>query len=390
MKAGTGSSVNPQAAQAGLEAAQAAGAGLTDVKLAFVYSSVQYDSAALLEGVAQALPGAAIIGITSFTGVLTQHGYIASDDGFVGIMALAGDDFTVGSAIAAKDGDARSTGRKAALAALDAAGKSASPVDAPDYFYMVAPPGEEELYLKGVSDVIGRAPFFGGSAADNSIAGEWLLFGGDTVIADGVAVAFFYTKAPFANVFTGAYHETDNVGIITKVIGKRTLAEIDGVPAIQKYAQWTGQSADALLGNDLLVATITAPLGVKDRLGELTAIRHPMFGNDDYSMNIGANLAEKTAVIQMAATVDELISSAGEAISKLDERIGRKPAAYLLVNCGGRRAAIGERIDELAASIKAAAGDVPFMTEFTFGEYGFEDDGNNTTGGLMLSFTALG
>jgi hypothetical protein len=39
--------------------------------------------------------------------------------------------------------------------------------------------------------------------------------------------------------------------------------------------------------------------------------------------------------------------------------------------------------------VKEAAGDIPFMVEFTFGEYGYEDDGNNTTGGLMLSFTAL-
>jgi ribosomal protein L16/L10AE len=29
-------------------------------------------------------------------------------------------------------------------------------------------------------------------------------------------------------------------------------------------------------------------------------------------------------------------------------------------------------------------------TEVTFGEYGYEDDGNNTCGGLMLSFTAFG
>jgi hypothetical protein len=53
-------------------------------------------------------------------------------------------------------------------------------------------------------------------------------------------------------------------------------------------------------------------------------------------------------------------------------------------------AGIGDRTDELVAEIQAAAGDVPYLVEFTFGEYGFEDDGNNTTGGLMLSFTALG
>ena len=53
-------------------------------------------------------------------------------------------------------------------------------------------------------------------------------------------------------------------------------------------------------------------MGVKDRLGDLIAIRHPMYGNKDGSMNIGANLAVNTAVIQMEATVDELINSTGK------------------------------------------------------------------------------
>ena len=72
----------------------------------------------------------------------------------------------------AKAGDARATGREAAKEAMKNAGKNTTPA----YFYMAASPGEEEFYLKGISDVIGRVPFFGGSAADNSIAGEWKLF----------------------------------------------------------------------------------------------------------------------------------------------------------------------------------------------------------------------
>ncbi len=36
-----------------------------------------------------------------------------------------------------------------------------------------------------------------------------------------------------SNVYTGAYHETINSGIITKISGKRTLVEIDGEPAVK-------------------------------------------------------------------------------------------------------------------------------------------------------------
>jgi hypothetical protein len=387
-----GSSINADAIKAGAEAAAQAKSGLDDIKLAFVYSGVQYDQNALLKSVADELPGVPIIGNTSFTGVITPDGYASGDDGFVGVFAIAGTDIEVGVAGSAKIGDARATGAAVAKAALEAAGKpSAGKITPPDYFYMTANPGEEEFFLKGIEEVIGRVPLFGGSAADNTIEGKWSLFTDDVITADGVAVAFFWMKETggFANLFTGAYNETDNFGIITKVRDNRTLVEIDGVPAIEKYAEWRGLSTDGLHGGDLLVATITAPLGVKDRLGELTAIRHPMFGNDDLSMNIGANLAEKTAVIQMDGDVDHLIKTAGETVTQLLEKFGKKPAGLHLVHCGGRRAAIDNRIGEVYTVVKAAAGDIPFIMEFTFGEYGYFDDGNNTTGGLMLSYTAF-
>ena len=217
---------------------------------------------------------------------------------------------------------------------------------------MVASPGEEEDYLKGIQDVIGRVPFFGGSAADNTVEGKWSIFADDKVFSDGVAVAFFYTNKKMANVYTGAYHESENVGIITKIKGKRTLVEIDGVPALKKYATWTGKKIKDLEGGNLLVQTITAPLGVKDRLGDLVAIRHPMQGNPDYSMNIGNNLAENTAVIQMKSSVDELISSTGDTMKELNKEMDGDIGAYLLVHCGGRRLGIGDRIDEVAKLLK--------------------------------------
>ncbi|MDR2366622.1 MAG: FIST C-terminal domain-containing protein [Deltaproteobacteria bacterium] len=391
LKANTGASINQDPGAAGREAAVRAKAGLTDVKLAFVYSGVQYDQEKLLGGISAELPGVPLIGNTSFTGVITPDGFITGENGFVGILALSDADLTVGRAGSAKvGGDARATGRKVAMEALANAKKPATgKVEPPSYFYMVAPPGEEEFYLKGITDVIGRVPVFGGSAADNEIAGKWLLFTDDLVTADGVAVAFFYTDGPIANVFTGAYEETANSGIITKIRGNRTLVEIDGEPAVKKYAKWTGKDLKDLTGFNLLVTTITAPLGVKDRLGDLIAIRHPMNGNDDLSMEVGANLAVNTAVIQMDGSVDGLIASAGSQVGETMKKLGKTPGALLLVHCGGRRAGIGDRIGEAVKAIKAEAGDVPFIVNFTFGEYGYHDDGNNTTGGLMLSYTAL-
>lgn len=386
LKANIGWSTDANNFEAGRTSAAKAVVDLVQTKVAFLFTSCDNDVKEVLKGAKEELGTAPIVGCTSSGGIIVPDGFISSDNGFVGIMAIGDPDTTVGVAGSKKGKTARETGRKVAMEAMKNAGKDCAPA----YFYMVANPAEEEECLKGIEDVIGRVPFFGGSAADNTVEGNWKIFTNDEVFSEGVAVAFFYTDKPMSNVYTGAYHETTNSGIITALEGKRTLKEIDGVPAIKKYAAWTGKDPKKMMGNDLLSATILAPLGVKDRLGDLIAIRHPMVGNKDYSMNIGNDLAINTAVIQMEATVDELIDSTGKAVKEVNKELGNEVGAYLLVHCGGRKLGIGDRIEEVVKQLKKETKGVPFMTIFTFGEYGSKDHGANTCGGLMLSFTGFG
>ena len=385
LKSNVGWSTRESSYEAGKEAAEKAVVDLGETKVAFVYTSADNNIEEVLNGAKAELGTAPIIGCTSSGGIIVPEGYITSESGFAGILALGDPEMVVGVAASPRGDSPRETGAKVAREAMQKAGRT----DKPAYFYMVASPAEEESYVKGIEDVIGRVPFFGGSAADNTVSGEWSIYTADTVFSDGVAVAFFYTDKKMANVYTGAYNETNNVGIITKLEGKRKLVEIDGKPAVRKYAEWTKKGAAQLAGGNLLVETILAPLGVKDRLGNLVAIRHPMFANEDGSMNIGNDLAVNTAVIQMKATVDELIDSTGNAMSEVKQTLNAEAGAYLLVHCGGRKLGIGDRIDEVAEQIKKAANGVPFITIFTFGEYGVRDHGANTCGGLMLSFTGF-
>ena len=379
-------STNEDSYAQGKEAAKKAVVDLIQTKVAFLYTSVDCDVNKVIEGAKSELGTAPIIGCTSSAGIIVPDGFISSDHGFTGILALGDPDAQVGVAASERGKDPRETGKKVAIEAMKKADKKCAPA----YIYMIASPAEEEFYIKGIEDVVGRVPIFGGSAADNTVEGKWSIYTNDTIFSDGVAVAFFYTDKEMENVYTGEYHETSNSGIITKIKGNRTLVEIDGEPAIKKYASWTGNKLKDLEADNLLVTTITAPLGVKDRLGDLVAIRHPMYGNKDGSMNIGANLAVNTAVIQMEATVDELINSTGKTMKELNKQMKGEVGAYLLVHCGGRRLGIGDRIDEVAKQLKKEAKGVPFITIFTFGEYGVKDHGANTTGGLMLSFTAFG
>lgn len=386
MKAFNGYSINPNPVEAGLEAAKMAG-NAKGAKLVFAYTSCDYDVKKVIEGLSQYYK-CPIIGNTSFTGVVVPKGFVGGAKGFVGIMTLTGSDIHAGVACVKKSSPeqcAVALGEQVAKKALKDAGCTCTP----DIMYMVGSPTEEEHYLKGITNVVGRVPLFGGSCADNTISGNWCLYANKTIVSEGVAVAFIYTKAKFANVFTGAYKETADMGIITKVDGNRKLVEIDGKPALKVYAKWRGMAPNKLMGANLLSETITSPLGVKDRLGDLIAIRHPMNGNEDFSMNIGNQLAVGTCVIRMEASVDEIIKSVAKTIKELNSKLGKPATCYHLVHCGGRRAGIGDRINEVTRALKRTIGDIPYIMEFTFGEYGYEQDGRNTCGGLMLSFTAF-
>ena len=384
MKMNVGYSTNVDAYQSGVETAKMAG----NAKLGLFFSSVVMDQKELVKGVKSIASGTKIIGCTSSAAIVVpEAGYLDAETGYSGMMAFDGEDLTVGVAASESGSNAREIGKKIAREAIKNAGIN----KIPSYFYMVASPKEEEEYLKGIEDVIGRVPMFGGSAADNTVEGKWSIICEDKIFADGCAVAFFFCNNECKTAYTGAYEETKNIGIITKVRDKRTLVEIDGVPAIEKYASWTGKSVDSLKGANLLTETILAPLGVKDILGDCLAVRHPMFGNDDLSMNIGNNLEEGTAIMQLSGSVDSLIESNHKTVEELNNMMKKEADGYFLVHCGGRRLgiALAGREKEIYEDVKKAIGNKPFLMVFTFGEYGYRNHSANTCGGLSLSFTGF-
>ena len=376
----------------GKEAAKNANVGMRP-KLGMMYCSCNDDVEEVVNGAMSSMKGAPVIGCTSSGMIITNDGIIESEDGFAGLMSFDDKNMNIGVAAHKAGKNAREIGRKVARAAVENAKENYSP----NYFYMVASPKEEEDYLMGIQDVIGRVPMFGGSAADDTVEGNWKIFCNDQVFSDGVAVAFFYTDNDIVTSYTGAYHDTENYGLITEVKNDRTLVKIDGVSALKKYADWIGKSPNELKGQNLLVASITKPLGVKDPLGNLTVVRHPMFGDDmgtktttDDVINLGNKVVEKTAIVQLEATVDELIKSTKNTLKDVKSQLSTEPAGYFLVHCGGRKLGIGDRIDEVYKNLVEEAHGVPFITVFTFGEYGYDEHSANICGGLMLSFTAFG
>lgn len=392
LKSKVGYSINSDEIEMGVETATQSTKDFSNVKINFLYSSVKNDLKKVVKGIRE-ITDTPIIGCTSTEGIIVPDGYITSENGFSGMLSLNDPDMVVGVACHEAGRDARAIGRKVAIAAVE----DAKTTRAPAYFYMIASPKEEEEYLMGIQDVIGRVPMFGGSAADDDFSGNWKIICNEKIITDGVAVAFFYTDNEIITSFNGHYKETKNIGLITEVKNNRTLVSIDGISALKKYAHWTNTSPNDLKDNNLLRASVTKPLGIKDPLGNLTVIRHPMFGNDmgtrtttDDTITLGNKVVEGTAIIQLEATTKDLIDSVGETIKDIKRKIYTEPAAYVCIHCSGRKLEIGDKIEEVHKQLLKESRGVPFITTFAFGEYGYDEHSSNICGGLMLSFTAFG
>ena len=392
LKSRVGYSLKEEGMEAGFDLAKETTKGLNHVKLNLLFTSCKSDIKKIVKGIRE-ITETPVIGCTSNGGIMVPDGYITSKNGYAGMMSLDDEKLVVG--VACKEGgkEPRAIGRKVAIEAVENAGSSRAPA----YFYMVASPKEEEAYLAGIQDVIGRVPMFGGSAADDDVSGDWKIICNDKILDNGVAVAFFYTDNEIETSFTGAYKETNNMGIITEVNNHRTLVSIDGISALKKYAQWCNVSPSSLKGINLLKASVTKPLGVKDPIGHMTVIRHPMFGNDngtrsanDDTITLGNKATEKTAIIQLQASINDLVNAAGDTIKELRKKIYTDPAAYILFYDGARRMVLDGEIEEVYRQVLKETKGVPFMMAFTFGEYGYDDHSANICGGLMLSFTTIG
>ncbi len=384
-----GYSIKKDSYESGIESASMALEKVKNPTIAFLYTSIEYNQKKVIEGVNSILGNIPIIGCNSDGALIVPDGIVNESTGFSGVMLLEDPDMKIGIAISSHCGNARQLGHALALDAMENAGMGS----APDYIYMIASSPYEEDYLRGIEDVVGKVPIFGGGIADYSKLGTSFLFTTTSVVECGVLVAFIYTHKKIITEYTGSYTELEVSGIVTKLNGPRTLVEIDGIPSLKRYADWIGKRADDLMGRNLAIHSVLNPLGVKRVDEDFIVIRQPVFGNTDYSMEISQDLALNTMVTCMESTTKQLIDSTKMALEQTRKRLDKEAGAYLLIHSGNRKKRVGSQLNEIYNHLKDSTNGVPFMTIFTFGEYGYSsidtDCNSNNCGELMLSFTGF-
>ncbi len=246
----------------------------------------------------------------------------------------------------------------------------------PDALLLQATPGFEERILDGVSDAFDGdpPPVYGGSAADDAIAGEWRVFAGTRVEREGFVLVGFASDKPVTGAFVSGYTPTQNRARITRAHG-RVVHELDGAPAARVYNRWIGGALDRELevGGVVLGATTLHPLGrLVDKIGAVPRylLSHPHEVRADGSLSFFTEMSVGDEVVLMLGTEASLVDRADQAVTRA-RRGGDGPlAGVILTYCGGCVAAIGDGTAKLADMFRTKIGAAPFVGAATFGEQG--------------------
>jgi len=382
VRAGVGWSLAKDAQAAADEAVKMAMDGLKGESpgLALLFATVDMDLPVLVRQVARRLGNVPIFGSSSFTGILTPTGFQAGPNGVVGLMLLSGVRAGVSRCFLGEN-PARAGALAASLAVREAA--QGGP---PTLFLVTSPPGSEEAVVASISRKYPGVPIVGGSPADNTIEGKWQVFANGRVMPQSAVVAALYVPGRVGRAFGSGYRPT-RIRARAGAEG-RLLKTLDGRPALDVYAEWTGKRREDLIGDwKLLGECLLAPLATP--VQDTYLIKHLAVGNEDGTIGAFAEFAEGEEVVLMEATADEIISAAGEVVRQAAQGM-KEIRAVFLVHCAGRRVALGDRIGEVVGAVKSVIGDAPFLGFCSFGEQGMLVPGVNLHGNLMLSALVLG
>ena len=133
LKSQIGYSISENSFIAGQETAMKATVDMPNAKVGFLYTSCKNNVSEVVQGVKN-ITDTQFIGCTSSGSLIVPDGVIESENGFAGMMIMDDPDMTVGVACHEAGKDARTIGRKVAIAAVE----NAKTTRAPAYFYMIA------------------------------------------------------------------------------------------------------------------------------------------------------------------------------------------------------------------------------------------------------------
>ncbi|MEM9811184.1 MAG: FIST N-terminal domain-containing protein [Pseudomonadota bacterium] len=371
--------------------------------LLVVAYTVHHDAPTLQAGLISAFPDTALLGSSTCRGVISNAGAVGFGAPAVGVFAVRNPDWAFGAAHAVQVSEdcvdaLTATLIRRAQADADRVG------EVPDLVWLHARPGIEERVIAAIRAQLGSEVLIsGGSSADETIEGNWSAFGADGVAGMGIGLALFFCDAMVTHHFENGYVPTGHSGIATRADGRR-LIEIDGRPAAEVYNSWTGGLIAPAVNDparSILGEATWAPLGkVQGQIRtdskawiDYFCLVHPASVGPEGELMLFADVAEGTHLTLMSGTRENLtVRPASVANAALTRHVeaGHSADGALMVFCAGCMLALGDDIGPAADYVRAAYGDTPFLTVFTFGEQGSFVNGERQHGNLMISSSVFG
>lgn len=372
----------------------------------FAFYSAVHDDAALHALLRTRFPGTPVIGGSSAEGVMSQHGLGASTS--LGLLVVTDPCGSYGVAAVPLGDDPAGAAEGALYQALDAAHAAG---ELPELVWIYQHPGREEAVLAGLRRVVGnRCPIVGGSAGVQFGAEHHRQLGPDGALQHGVVVAALFPSGGLSFAYQSGFEPTGDSGIVT-LLGDapsstddvisgsdRHLLEIDGRPAAEVYAGWTGGALPETQmrhGGAITAASAFWPLGVADSdAGSLTYFRlvHVNEVSPELGLKTFAGVGVGTRVHALRGSKDSLISRASRvaatAVADLVDE-GVDAAGALMAYCVGCRLALGDDIHRVPDAARLGFPSMPFLGCFTAGEQGHAM-GSNVHSNLMISAVVFG
>ncbi|MEA3361126.1 MAG: FIST N-terminal domain-containing protein [Thermodesulfobacteriota bacterium] len=376
--------------------------GVETPELVILYTTVGYDVERIHEILRKKLgKSTQVFGMTSCWGVVTRDGIKVGEKGSLAVLGMTSpvSEFGVGGAQVNSGDDIRSKAAEGIRKAILNAGKSEG--SKPNLVLIAASPGIEEEVLKGIAEAVGKdIPVYGGSAADNTISGNWKVFHNNQIYSSGFSVAAIFTELKTGHAYHSGYLGSDMNGLATKVKNGegRVLQEIDGKPAADVYNEWAYNKYDKQLkeGGTILGPASFYPLARKvyaEGMTHFIGIHPSEIYPEDRSLQLFANVKQGERLYFTEGTPNALIYRPRTIIRRalVNGRIKKKDAALgLNIYCAGTMLAVKDRIAEIVPIINQTLGKTPYIGAFTFGEQGNIKGYGNFHGNLMSSMVIMG
>ena len=232
------------------------------------------------------------------------------------------------------------------------------------YLFMTISPGVTKTYLpqdskilKGITNVVGAHPLFGGAAADDWTLTQTYTMANGELNMDAVVSACIVSNLKFGVGVKHGYDRTNNVLLVTKSKGG-IVHEFNNRPAAQVYSELSGVPMEELKKN-LVPALARNPLGVPDTQGEYWLNFPYAVGKND-SLLFYEPVYEGTALFLMKANNKEIVGAAKTAIRIATDGL-QEIEGLIVMSCSARLIALGEDIQKEYKLIKQVTKNKPFI-----------------------------